>query len=90
MSVAPVGKGVGNKTEKPVSAKDVHQQRKTLRNLEKSIAKLDEQKKELNAQMLSTSDAKKAMALHTQIEVVTTELADVEERWCQLQQELGE
>ena len=58
--------------------------------MKKSIAKLDEQKKELNVQMLNTSDAKKAMALHTQIELVTKELAEVEERWCELQQELGE
>ena len=90
MSAAPVGKGAGSKAEKVSSGKDVHQQRKTLRNLEKSIAKLDDQKKELNAQMMNTTDAKKAMALHTQIESVTKELADVEERWCELQQELGE
>ena len=90
MSAAPTSKGAGSKAEKPASGKDVHQQRKVLRNLEKSIAKLDEQKKELSAQMLNTSDAKKAMTLHTQIEAVTKELAEVEERWCELQQELGE
>ena len=90
MSAAPAGKSTASKVEKAISGKDVHQQRKILRNLEKSIAKLDEQKKELNVQMLNTSDAKKAMALHTQIELVTKELAEVEERWCELQQELGE
>jgi hypothetical protein len=30
------------------------------------------------------------MELHTQLEAVTKELADVEEKWCELQQELGE
>jgi hypothetical protein len=30
------------------------------------------------------------MALHTQIETVAKELAEVEEKWCELQQELGE
>jgi ATP-binding cassette subfamily F protein 3 len=40
--------------------------------------------------MLKTSDAKKAMDLHTQIETVGKELAEAEERWCELQQELGE
>ncbi len=89
MSAAPVGKGAA-KVEKGSAGKDVHQQRKTLRNLEKSISKLDEQKKELNAQLLNTSDAKKAMSLHTEIQSVTKELAEVEERWCELQQELGE
>ena len=90
MAAAPAGKGAGSKVEKPSSGKDIHQQRKTLRNLEKSIAKLDEQRKALNAEMLNTSDAKKAMALHTQIETVAKELAEVEERWCELSQELGD
>jgi ATP-binding cassette subfamily F protein 3 len=90
MATPPAGKGAGAKTEKPSGPKDIHQQRKTLRNMEKTIAKLDEQKKALNAEMMQTSDAKKAMALHTQIETVAKELAEVEEKWCELQQELGE
>lgn len=89
MSSAPAGRATA-KAEKPAAAKDVHQQRKNLRNLEKTIAKLDEQKKALNAEMMQTSDAKKAMALHVQIEAVAKELAETEERWCELQQELGE
>ena len=90
MASAPASKGAGTKAEKPASGKDIHQQRKTLRNLEKNIAKLDEQRKSLNVEMLNTSDAKKAMALHTQIETIAKELAEVEERWCELSQELGD
>jgi ATP-binding cassette subfamily F protein 3 len=90
MATPPAGKGAGAKVEKSSGPKDIHQQRKTLRNMEKTIAKLDEQKKALNAEMMQTSDAKKAMALHTQIETVAKELAEVEEKWCELQQELGE
>ena len=58
--------------------------------MEKNIAKLDEQRKALNAEMLNTSDAKKAMSLHTQIETIAKELAEVEERWVELSQELGD
>jgi len=90
LATPPAGKGAGSKAEKPAAARDIHTQRKTLRNLEKSIAKLDEQKKALSAEMMKTSDAKKAMELHTQLESVTKELADVEEKWVELQQELGE
>jgi len=90
MASAPATKGAASKTEKPSSGKDVHQQRKTLRNLEKSIAKLDEQRKALNAEMMNTSDAKRAMQLHTQTEAVAKELAEAEERWCELSQELGD
>lgn len=88
MSAAPAVKIA--RAEKAASAKDQHQLRKQLRNLEKTIAKLDEQKKELNAQLMNTSDAKKAMELHTQAESVGAELAEAEARWCELQEELGE
>lgn len=88
MSAPPASKNA--KTEKPAAAKDQHAMRKQLRNLEKSIAKLDDQKKELNALLLNTSDAKKAMELHTQIESLTTQLAEAEMKWCEMQEELGE
>jgi ATP-binding cassette subfamily F protein 3 len=78
------------KAEKAASGKDQHQMRKNLRNLEKTIARLDDQKKALNAQMLQTSDAKKALELHNQIETVGAELTEAEARWCELQEELGE
>ena len=78
------------KVEKAAANKDQHQMRKQLRNLEKTIAKLDEQKKALNAEMLQTSDAKKALTLHNQIETVGAELTEAEARWCELQEELGE
>ncbi len=87
MSTPPAAKIA--KAEKVAAGKDQHQMRKQLRNLEKSIAKLDEQKKELTAQM-NTSDAKKAMELHNQLKSVTAELEETEARWCELQEELGE
>jgi ATP-binding cassette subfamily F protein 3 len=90
MATPPAGRGGPAKADKAAPAKDVHQQRKTLRNLEKTISRLDEQKKSLAAQLLQTSDAKLAMDLHVQLEAVTKELTEAEERWCALQEELGE
>ncbi|MFM8477346.1 MAG: ABC transporter ATP-binding protein, partial [Planctomycetaceae bacterium] len=90
MATPPAGRGGTAKGDKAAPAKDVHQQRKTLRNLEKTISRLDEQKKSLAAQLLQTSDAKLAMDLHVQLEAVTKELTEAEERWCALQEELGE
>ncbi|MCA9059675.1 MAG: ABC-F family ATP-binding cassette domain-containing protein, partial [Planctomycetaceae bacterium] len=58
------------RVEKAVSGKDQFQLRKQVRNLEKTIARLDDQKKKLNAEMLETTDATKAMKLHQQIEEV--------------------
>ncbi|MFN8707732.1 MAG: ABC-F family ATP-binding cassette domain-containing protein [Planctomyces sp.] len=78
------------KVEKVAAAKDQHQARKQLRNLEKTIARLDEQKKALQAEMMKCRDAKKALELHNQIETVSAELSESEARWCELQEELGE
>ncbi|MCA9062958.1 MAG: ABC-F family ATP-binding cassette domain-containing protein, partial [Planctomycetaceae bacterium] len=88
-SAAPAAQHI-QKAEKAVSGKDQFQMRKQLRNLEKTIARLDDEKKKLNAELLQTTDAKQAMKLHEQIESVGTELSEAEERWCELQQELGE
>ncbi|MFM7835954.1 MAG: ABC transporter ATP-binding protein, partial [Planctomycetaceae bacterium] len=60
MATPPAGRGAPVKVDKAAPGRDVHQQRKTLRNLEKTISRLDEQKKSLAAQLLQTSDAKLA------------------------------
>ena len=88
MSSAPAAKIA--KAEKAASNKDQHSMRKQLRNLEKAIAKLDEQKKALNAELMNTSDVDKAMKLHTELEIITTELTESEAKWCELQEELGQ
>ena len=64
--------------------------RKEMKTLEKSIAQLDEQKRELNAKLLETSNAKEALRLHNEIAALTDQLAPAEERWCELQEELEE
>jgi ATP-binding cassette, subfamily F, member 3 len=64
--------------------------RKEQNNVEKAIARLDEQKKAANAQLLSTTDAKEALRLHNEVEELTKQLTAAEERWCALQEELGE
>ena len=73
-----------------MSGKEQHNARKQLRNLEKSIARLDEQRKALNADMLKESDAAKAMDLHNQINAIQVELSAAEEKWCELSEELGD
>jgi ATP-binding cassette, subfamily F, member 3 len=64
--------------------------RKEMNNVEKTIARLDEQKKLTNNQFLSTTDPKESLRLHKEIEELTTQLNEAEERWCVLQEELGE
>lgn len=64
--------------------------RKELSAIEKTIARLDEQKRELNAQLLKSTDADDALKLHNEVESLASQLTTAEERWCELQEELGE
>ena len=64
--------------------------RKELKALERTIAQLDEQKRELDARLLESTDAKEALRLHNEIAALAAQLAPAEERWCRLQEEIDE
>ena len=64
--------------------------RKEISNIERTIARLDEQKKLTNSQLMSATDAKEALRAHNEVEELTKQLNEAEERWCVLQEELGE
>ena len=64
--------------------------RKEMNNVEKTIARLDEQKKLTNLEFLSAADPKESMRLHTEVLELTRQLNEAEERWCVLHEELGE
>ena len=68
--------------------RDERKVRKELSKTEKKIARLDDEKKELNAKLMNTTDAEEAMRLHEEVTRVTEELATAEERWCEIQEEL--
>jgi ATP-binding cassette subfamily F protein 3 len=85
VSAAPASKGARSGPKK-----NDRELRKEISNLERTIARLDEQKRTLNAQLLNTSDAAEALRLHNEVAALATPLAEAEERWCQLQEEIGE
>ncbi len=62
--------------------------RKEIGNLEKQIAKLDTRKKELNEQLMNSTDAMSAMQLHEEMVKVTAELETAEMRWAELQEQI--
>jgi ATP-binding cassette subfamily F protein 3 len=61
-----------------------------MTTLERQIAKLDEQKRTASGQLNQSTDPAEALRLHNEVSALTTQLAEVEDRWCQLQEELGE
>lgn len=76
------------KAAPPAAQRNERELRKEMKTLEKTIARLDEQKRTLNEQFLQTSNAAEAERLHGEVAAVTQQLAEAEERWCGLQEEM--
>lgn len=60
---------------------------KKLKNVERKIARLDDEKKDVNAKLLSVTDAGEAQRLHSELTKLTGELASLEEEWLELSSE---
>jgi len=66
---------------------DQKQQRRTdkeLKTLERKIAKLDDEKRQLNEQLLNETRPDEAVRLHDQVQAIQDELGEAEERWLEL------
>ena len=72
------------KTERKLSQNDERDRKKKIKALERKIAKLDEEKKALDQQMLTMTDPDEAMKLYNQIEAIGGQLASAEEEWLEL------
>jgi ATP-binding cassette subfamily F protein 3 len=64
--------------------------RKEIANLERSIARLDDQKRQINDQFLTATDPADSLRLHKELTTVTAQLAEAEQRWCELQEEIAD
>jgi len=64
--------------------------RKEITNLERSIARLDDQKRQINDQFLTATDPADSLRLHKELTALTVQLAEAERRWCELQEDAGE
>ena len=64
--------------------------RKEMNNIEKTIAKLDEQKKFANERLMSATDPADALRVHNELVDFANQLNQAEERWCALLEELSQ
>jgi ATP-binding cassette subfamily F protein 3 len=64
--------------------------RKALANTERTIARLDEEKRSVNSRLLEATDPDEALRLHHELGELARQLAEAEDRWCKQQEELGE
>lgn len=86
---APMPSTAAQKSEQPAKPKsDDRALRKEKLNIEKLIARLDQQKKELNDQLMTATNPELALKLHDEFTKVTAELNAAEDRWCELAEEL--
>ena len=63
--------------------------RREIGTLERSIAKLDAEKRAANEAMLATTDPAEALRHHTAMTAAADKLAAAEERWLELQEQAG-
>ena len=64
--------------------------RREIGNLERTIAKLDAEKRAAHEALLSTTDPAEALRLHTAMTAAAEKLSAAEERWLALQEEAGD
>ncbi len=72
--------GSGTSTE----VRDERKVRKEIKNLERKIARLDEDKKAVEARLLQETDPQEAVRLHDEMSAIGEELTAAEERWIEL------
>jgi len=64
--------------------------RKELASIERQVARLDEQKQDLERDLLATTDAAEAERLHTEMTDVSNQLSEMEQRWFELNEEFAD
>ncbi|MFM8494955.1 MAG: ABC transporter C-terminal domain-containing protein, partial [Planctomycetia bacterium] len=64
--------------------------RKEIATLERTIQRLDAEKRERQAALLAATDPDDALRLHGDMTAVADKLAAAEERWLALQEQLGQ
>ena len=72
---------------KPASGRSERDARREIGNLERTIARLDADKKRCNEALLATTDVEAAIKLHAELTEVTTKLAAAEESWLAMQEQ---
>jgi ATP-binding cassette subfamily F protein 3 len=80
-------KGNGNSSSsKPNTSNDERAIKKEIGQIEKAIARLDGERKQLNERYMQATDASEAVKLHQELARISNELETAESRWVELQE----
>ena len=83
----PVGSAGGKR--RTSGGQDVRKRRKAVAAIEKTVARLDADKRDKQHRMGNVTDPEEALRLHSALQKVEKELADAEENWLLLQEDDG-
>ncbi|MGA0039589.1 MAG: ABC-F family ATP-binding cassette domain-containing protein [Pirellulales bacterium] len=84
----PAPRGKGGKPSGKEEARADRAVRKEAANLEKSIQRLDEERRKRKADLLTATDPAEALRLHEEVVGIEAKLAAAEERWLELQEQI--
>lgn len=82
-SAPPPNKAAGAKDYR-TSQQESRRAEKEVKNLEKKIAKLDDDKKAINSKLMTETNPDEAVRLHKEITDIAKQLESAEERWMEL------
>ena len=71
-------------TDSRQGQRDQRKAEKELKNLERKIARLDDEKRAINEKMMTETNPKEAVRLHEKLTEIAEELRSAEERWIEL------
>ena len=83
----PAGSAGGKR--RTSGGQDVRKRRKAVAAIEKTVARLDADKRDKQHRMGNVTDPEEALRLHSALQKVEKELADAEENWLLLQEDDG-
>jgi ATP-binding cassette subfamily F protein 3 len=90
LSKAPPSAGKTGKAPPRAARRTEREIRKEMTNLERTIARLDDQKRQTSGKLMTATDPAEALRLHNEVSALTTQLAEAEDRWCQLEEEVND
>ncbi|MEZ6089032.1 MAG: ABC-F family ATP-binding cassette domain-containing protein [Pirellulaceae bacterium] len=76
------------KVDPRADRKDERKLRKEISNLEKKIARMDDEKNTINRRLLESTNPDEALELHNQIQSLVDQLSEAEALWLELQEQL--
>jgi ATP-binding cassette subfamily F protein 3 len=90
MSKAPPVARTASKANARPARRTEREVRKEMASVERTIARLDTEKKQLHAQLMQSTDPDEALRLHNEVAALSTQLNAAEETWLKLQAEVDE